>query len=374
MENSLAPLAQVRELFGSVERAGDSLAQFRWLVFRRHGKPLLLLPTNFRAATAATQLYAAQRPAARLVRKLLPWYAGTPLRTFGEQFTVQADPIAPLTACLRELGGGDQSACVTPAILIGNQPAAAQRFILLALDGTRSPVAVVKAGLQPQARQIIAREAEVLRQLPADRLGIPKFRNHFDGETGSALAMDYYAGRSPTDAGEIGRILGSWLHEKETLTVGATAVWQELARVSATDPLFVSLNETLANRQVRAAVHHGDFTPWNVKVRSDGAWVVVDWERGTLRGLPGWDWFHYEIQTAILKHRLTAEAVATRVEALFHQPRFKQYAQAAGIAAYLYPLTLAYLLYHNRVIKPGEGLQVGEQLLRWLAQRAALPA
>ncbi len=369
MEKSLAPLAQVSELFGSADRAGGSLAQFRWLVFRRHGKPLLLLPTDFRAATAATQLYAAQRLAARLVRKLLPWYAGTPLRALGEQFVIRPDPAAPLTAFLREQGGGNQSAWSTPAILIGNQPAAAQRFILLVLDDIRSPVAVVKAGLQPQARQIIAREAEVLRQLPADRLGIPKFRNHFVGETGGALAMDYYAGRSPTDAGEIGRILSSWLHEKETLTVGETTVWLELARISAADPLFASLNETLANRQVRAAVHHGDFTPWNVKVLPDGAWVVVDWERGALRGLPGWDWFHYEIQTAILKHRLTAEAVAARVEALFRQSQFEHYARAAHLADCQRPLLLAYLLYHNRVIKPGEGLEVGEQLLQLLASR-----
>ena len=37
----------------------------------------------------------------------------------------------------------------------------------------------------------------------------------------------------------------------------------------------------------------------------DGSWVVLDWERGEPEGLPGWDWFHYVVQTGVLVEGLS---------------------------------------------------------------------
>lgn len=371
MTPEMAALTQIQELFRVGPDGGGSPLRLAWSVVRRRGKPLLLLPQNFHSATVALQLYAAQRPAAKAIRKLLPWYAGTPLRALGQQLIIHSNTAMPWPTFLRRQWGGAASRLPTPAILVGNQAADAQRFILLVLDETKSPVAVVKAGLRPPARHIIEREAEVLRQLPASLPGIPAFRERFSGEVGSAFAMDFYAGHSPAQDDQIGAILGGWLHADDVLVLGDSAAWRELARVCSAEARFRSLITALAGRQVRAAVQHGDFAPWNVKVRPDGGWVVVDWERGELRGIPGWDWLHYEIQTSILRRRLGAEAVAVRLQALFQQPSFQRYVQTANIAACLRPLTLAYLLYHNRVIRPGEGLRTGEELLQLLAARWA---
>ena len=87
---------------------------------------------------------------------------------------------------------------------------------------------------------------------------------------------------------------------------------------------------------------HGDFAPWNIKVsRADGSWLALDWERGQLAGIPGWDWFHYAIQTGILVEKLPPERVAQRLEELFNAPVFWTYAEAAGIAGKEKPLATA---------------------------------
>ncbi len=166
MTPEMAALTQIQELFRVGPDGGGSPLRLAWSVVRRRGKPLLLLPQNFHSATVALQLYAAQRPAAKAIRKLLPWYAGTPLRALGQQLIIHSNTAMPWTTFLRRQWGGAASRLPTPAILVGNQAADAQRFILLVLDETKSPVAVVKAGLRPPARHIIEREAEVLRQLP----------------------------------------------------------------------------------------------------------------------------------------------------------------------------------------------------------------
>ena len=45
----------------------------------------------------------------------------------------------------------------------------------------------------------------------------------------------------------------------------------------------------LGSRLVSSVVFHGDFAPWNIKVDRAGAWMVLDWERGELHGVPCWD-------------------------------------------------------------------------------------
>lgn len=65
------------------------------------------------------------------------------------------------------------------------------------------------------------------------------------------------------------------------------------------DPWF----ELLRAKKWRVTVQHGDFAPWNLLRRSDGALGAIDWEYGTLEGFPYLDLAHYVLQTAALVYR-----------------------------------------------------------------------
>jgi hypothetical protein len=61
--------------------------------------------------------------------------------------------------------------------------------------------------------------------------------------------------------------------------------------------------ETLASRDWPVAMQHGDFAPWNLLQRPDGVLGAIDWEYGTLEGLPYLDLAYYVLQTSALIYR-----------------------------------------------------------------------
>jgi hypothetical protein len=109
---------------------------------------------------------------------------------------------------------------------------------------------------------------------------------------------------------------------------------------------------------------HGDFAPWNIKVSPrDGRWTVLDWERGDPVGVPGWDWFHYEIQSAILVDKSSTSTLQSRIDELLSSASFRKYATQARIQEVCRPLVAAYLLYTLEITRPTEGLQALRDLL-----------
>jgi len=116
-------------------------------------------------------------------------------------------------------------------------------------------------------------------------------------------------------------------------------------------------------------VQHGDFVPWNIKVSSEGGWTVLDWERGELTGIPGWDWFHYVLQTGLLVKRMTTQTLVERAEALLASDNFRGYASRAGISGVERELLLSYLFHLVEVIQPSEGRVQSRNLLTALAER-----
>ena len=73
-----------------------------------------------------------------------------------------------------------------------------------------------------------------------------------------------------------------------------------------------------------------------------GAWTVLDWERGELTGIPGWDWFHYVIQSGILVGRLATSGLGSAPGVLLRSEAFQQYAARGGIIGCERELALAY--------------------------------
>jgi hypothetical protein len=256
-------------------------------------------------------------------------------------------------------------------VLAGNAATPGQRFILLLFDIQARPVAVVKAGLSDRARELVGREERFLSAVPESSLGIPRLSASFEGPGRRAFALDFFAGQSPDtdDRESLPRLLRSWVDTNRQIPIAQTRSWRELKRGCLQNPVFAAVAKKLETGSVAAAIVHGDLAPWNIKVLANGDWMALDWERGDLEGLPGWDWFHYVIQPAILVRRETATATADRLERLFGEAAFQDYARLAGIAGLERALALACLLHHNEVIRPSEGRDQGRALLELLAAR-----
>jgi len=328
-------------------------------VLKRRGEPLLLLPGTRRLAAWAMDLYPAQTPPARLARWLarLAFKLGAPFAAEKTLLTVAPEEAFP-RFLRRQV---TNTSFPSFAILAGNPHETGRRFVILVFGSDNRPVAVIKAGLGDAAIALITQERSFLQSVARNKPGIPKLRDHFESVNLHALALDFVAGDSPRgqNAEKIFLLLHSWLDESRTVRLAALPTWQRLTRACADEPLFLRLNCKLGARNLHPAVFHGDFAPWNIKVSTtEGDWVVLDWERGELNGVPAWDWFHFVLQPAILVEKLSVTALARRVGSLLSLAAFRRYAERAGILGIEREWLLAYLLHCRHVLKPSEEVRL----------------
>ena len=354
------------------------------LVLYKGTEPLLVLPRKAGLARRGLDLYPAQSRLARLAR----WTWRQTLR-FGyapgarnqELCLSLADSFARFLGTVASVPNTDRAASQgaaaqrsSPAVpefalLAGNPHAPGRRFLLLVFDQAGRPAAVVKAGVESAAVHLIEQEAEFLDGTPAGMFGVPRLKGRFHEERRGALAMEFIDGTSPspTESDRVAPLLNAWLGSEPPAPLDTFGAWQRLVKACAGDDAFSPLARRLGSASVRPAVFHGDLAPWNIKApRGGGDWVVLDWERGEWRGLPGWDWFHFVLQPAILVRKQTAAELAATAKALLGSPSFKTYAQASGLAGRERDWLLAYLWHCRRVLRPAEGSPRIDELLAML--------
>ena len=231
---------------------------------------------------------------------------------------------------------------------------------------------VVKAGISETARFLIAKENLFLRSAPTNTPGFPRIGESFESEHIRALSLDYTSGQPPrsTDDAPMFLLATAWLDESKTMPLHETLSWQRLKSATAS-PFFSKLEKRIADRRFHPSIYHGDFAPWNIKSK-ENSWTVLDWERGELIGIPGWDCFHFLIQPAILVTRTRTELLAAQVERFLQREDFQNYAKRAHITGSERELLLSYLLHQIDVIKPTEGMAATQNLFaalcsKWLA-------
>ncbi len=352
--------ASWKDLFQS-DHAGETIVT-RHIALQKSGRAFLFLPVEPELAVTALELYPAQTCKARAARKLvrLLLSAGIVLKTN----TTTLPMAAPFSFFLRSLVGND-SAIPPFAVLAGNPRTPGSRFIFLVFN-RGLPAGVVKAGTGAFAQKLIEREKIFLTSLPETFKNIPRTIAEFRSDTVSAFALKFVQGRSPqpTDDSGINRVLRGWLDETRVMPLSEIPTWQRLVAACNSNPDFIRLAARLGNKTFCPTIFHGDFTPWNIKVvEPSGDWVALDWERGELAGIPGWDWFHFRIQSAILVRKLSASDVAIEINRFIDSELFKKFAEAAKIESIKHDLLLAYLFFVTEVEKPSEGLETLKQLL-----------
>jgi hypothetical protein len=340
-------------------------------LMRKAGRPFLLLPAQSRAAAATISLYPAQTSRARMVRTVLRLLLRAGLAPRAQTVMLAGAFDDPFAKHLSSLAGNASMKLPPLGILAGNPMSEGQRFLVLVFDGRERPVAVAKAGFKDEAKALIEREAAFLATVPAGTTGVPRLRTKFESPHLRALALDFFAGDSPRAHHEaaLPALLETWVDRSNMVKVADTSDWARLRKRISALGAASPISDKLGEQAVRPTISHGDLTPWNVKVSPTGDWTVLDWERGELRGIPGWDWFHYVIQSAILVGHEPVSALVSRVERLLASGPLRHYAAHAGIVGCERKLLLAYLLHMIEVIKPSEGRGATRELLRALSER-----
>jgi hypothetical protein len=343
---------------------------FEWRLISRHGRPFLLLPCGLAATRTGLALYSAQRRRAKIWRKILPALLQSPLSRFFEHIRFQADASAEILQFMAQQAGIPAERIHAPAIKLSDVGARSRLVLLLCDEGGR-PARVIKAGLNEAGRRATDQEADFLEQLPANKLGCIRMTGRLSTPAVSAFATDYFPGTSPYDDAGLEHLFHDWLNRDETVPLESLPAWRDLAAAMTGTGMaaWPQIQSALAGKKIRSTLYHGDFAPWNVRVVNSRNLQAFDWERGGLAGIPGWDWFHFVVQTAILARRHSVERAAAEVEQLLYSDRFKNFAAAAGISDLARPLLLAYLLHHKWVVKPLEGGKKTEELFKLLSVR-----
>lgn len=335
----------------------------------RAGQPFMLLPAEPALAARALDLYPAQTAKARLARSLLALGLRCNIPCGLKSAMLTVSPADPLICFLAASTDRPPRGLPRFAILAGNPRAKGRRFVILAFDNYGRQDLVVKAGVGKAARQLVAREIQVLQSAPAQADGLPRLRGTLTSPLVEAFALDHLPGRSPglKDTGALGALLSRWIAADRLVSVDELGVWQQLAATAATTPLPKPVTG-LRQARFHPVLMHGDCAPWNVKV-SGGRWILLDWERGELAGMPGWDWLHFEIQTNLLVRQASVPELLRRIEQLLARDDFSCYLQQTGLAGYERALTLAYLCYSNRITHQADGQERLARLERAVMQR-----
>ena len=368
MSKSIQPV--IAELFLNGQPAGRPL-NFAWRLIRRRRRPFLLLPVSTMDVRVSLELYSAQRRRAKIWRAILPLLFQTPAASVFSRVNFPADESSEIIRFLSEQSGVPVAQLRAPAIKFGGMEHQKSRLVLLACDQTHRPVKVIKLGLDREGRAATEREADLLEKLPANTIGCIRTTGRLTTPKISAFATAYFPGDSPEDDAGMETLFQSWINPEAAVPIESLATWRELeTEVAGADPAaWAVLRAALAGKNIRTTLHHGDFAPWNIRAVNAQNLQAFDWERGSLQGIPGWDWFHFIVQTAILARRHSVERVAAEVEELLQSPRFENYAVATGISPIVKPLLLAYLLHHRWVVKPLEGGATTAELQSLLAER-----
>ena len=351
-----------RDLFAD---GGDAVVTLREV--RRGGELLLLLPESSALAVKSLALYPAQTAKARAAKALFALALRCGVAPGCEEVSLAISARDPFVAFLARAAGLTDGMVPTFAILAGNARTEGRRFVFLVFDATGEPRAVVKAGGTTAARKLVACEIAFLKSVPTGTRGVPSLRGEFSSEHAAAFAMGFVVGKSPSpdDFAPLASLLGAWISDAPEAALRDLPAWRRM--VEAGGETLPKQVLALAEKKVRRTLAHGDFAPWNAKVSPGGAWTLVDWERGELAGVPGWDWFHFVVQHSLLVRHETVEMILSRLEKLFSSEEFLAYASRAGITGIGRELALAYVCHAVRVTRQSEGLERMKELERALA-------
>jgi hypothetical protein len=319
--------------FGA-EPAGDEgeVASFAAVPSAR--RPRIIFPVgNRRAALAALKLYQPQRPMARVAVGALRVLTKIGLSPAILRTRLRAkeggETLLSLREELRRMLG---DASLEVSVLLGT-PGVHQKALLQAVSADGRILAYAKVGWTTSTAAMIDKEHQALSSQIVRGLSsveVPRVLGHRVWGAGRLLVLGPPSG-SEWKGGprRIGPRHFHFLRELFQATATEVSVDERLGefedRAEALRGLGLSYDAHLlkwATDTVRLRVGglrlphgalHGDFAPWNTLSAGDRLFVL-DWEYWAPRGTPGWDYFHFVVQTSSLVGGSSGGQVIRRIE------------------------------------------------------------
>jgi hypothetical protein len=201
-------------------------------------------------------------------------------------------------------------------------PGGAQKLTAQLVDADGRVVGYLKCAEQPLARERLRHEHELLRSLPKGAGPEPLAYGCLAGLEVMLLAPVH--GRHPPSALRPSSALYDFADSLTTAELHPLEQHPWYREHAATVPAMVPKLDALASRPWPVAFAHGDLAPWNLLQTASGGLLALDWEYGTMSGLPGLDVAQYVLQVALLLARRRADLAredAARALAAIATPR-----------------------------------------------------
>ena len=242
-----------------------------WTGLPNASRPRWILPRGpSRAALGALSLYQPVTTRGRLGWEAARWFA----RAGGFRLLPRGE--SPPRE-VRLLLAPHIPAQSTVAIATSNHPG---RYIAFLVSETGETISAAKLALDEEGRRSLQREAESLE----------RFRTLLPAPLVAPRILAREAGCLLLEAGKWVPRSRPWrLPEDVAFALG------QFFRLGATE------NE--------AGAAHGDCAPWNLLLRPDGSWMLVDWEDASDDAPPFFDLFHYLVQAHALLGRPSRRAI-----------------------------------------------------------------
>lgn len=330
--------------------------------FRRRGQEFLLLPDDAQAAERSLEVYAPQswfaKVAIKFLRRCLWLRIPVPLL---KSFNLRVPKGSLLLNVLRN-STPDQVSRREPlpfALLAGNPKEPKRRFVLLSFDDDHRPRIVMKIGVGRYSSELIERERMFIETFGNRFPCFPKILDARRDDEFAVFSTNYLRINKLKNNSEIElhSCLSRWLYpEAEAERLGDLSLIQMVREVCGGERVFEVLYNRIKEVLVQPVVYHGDLVPWNIRAENDSdEWVVIDWERGEETGVPGWDWFHFEVQKAILVDKASAGSIMERIRQLLASELYLDYSKRCGINQISSELFALYLIYCRSVLMYGNG-------------------
>jgi len=325
-----------------------------FLSLRRHGEDFLFLPTKRSLSLRGLHLYQPQTRTARLGLYAVRSCLAAGFTRFLKKVEAPIGRQSALRQFVTGLSGGEQ--LPEFAVMAGNPRTEGRRFVLLAFDARGHEALVVKAACEPAGRELIGHEIRFLEAHGGKVPHVPSLRGTLRASPVAAMALPYQPGRCPRpdDMATVGTVLDSWFLDNADMAFSSFPQWIRLMEKGCGLP--ETFRSTLEAVRIKPVISHGDFTPWNLRGDNNGCLTALDWERGEAPGIPGWDWFHYVVQTSILVHREKPPEIYQRILRLLETPAFVAYARRAGFGSNALLIFASYLAFAAHATQ-SEGLE-----------------
>jgi hypothetical protein len=305
-------LSPSRELMNNLGQNGYTYLRYFGAI-PSYNRPRWLLPMAASCGMlAATQIYLPHRRTARILKSLVVGTIKTGWNGWlRSRVLVASRGPLPLEVLIRDVTGEGRPIF---ALSLGRQPVV-RKLTVQVMNPSGQILGYIKLPLTDAATERVRNEATILGRLwsfPELRPHVPRllfagnwnesyvlFQSSLEGEAGPVsfdgihkqfLRTLWNVHRVETPSQRlVGEVAAKW--EKAAPLLGDK--WNELGQ----EVLRRSTRDLLHEKKLQFGVMHGDFAPWNTRVRRQEL-LLFDWESADWEAPASWDMFHFHVQTA----------------------------------------------------------------------------